>query len=149
MTILIPKIDANQLSKTDFDRFNNLNSKQYGLCLATKVADKLSTQKNKKDLYFYHRDYCGLGIFYTDEKFILSTVFDGFPTHEVIAEFIEKSVFTDWLAIESDQSMSLYGTKFNNQTITKMRLNWFLEDNYSPVWNNFCQYAQKASSTDF
>ncbi len=139
MKLFIPKISLNQLSSKEIDVFNNLNSDVYGNELANNVAEKLT--KSKQDgIYFSHRDYCGLGIFYHEEKFILSTVYDGYGMDTILAESDSKLEFISWLSHESDQSMSLYGDKFNNQTITKLRLHWFLEDTYSPVWNAFCQY---------
>lgn len=143
MKLIIPKISLNQLSDKEIQIFYNLNSENYGKELSNDVAEKLAKSPSEyKGLYFLHRDYCGIGIFIQKEKFILSTVYDGYGIDSIIAEFDSKSEFIEWLSNESDQSMSLFGEKFNNQTITKLRLNWYLEDNYSPVWNNYCQYVR-------
>lgn len=39
--------------------------------------------------------------------------------------------------------MALFGERFDNQTITKTRLNGYLEANYSPVWNEYCTYLRE------
>lgn len=142
MEIYIPKISLAQLSHKETDLLYQLKSENYGRKLAKKVAKKLMEAGNS-GLYFAHRDYCGIGIFYQSDNFVLSTVYDGYGIDQVILKFDFQSEFIDWLANENDQSMSLYGEKFNNQTITKLRLDWFLEENYSPVWNSYCLYARK------
>ncbi len=141
--MIIPRISLNQLSDKEVQIFHGLNSGNYGKRLSNGVAEKLAKSTSEYEgLYFSHRDYCGIGIFVQKEKFVLSTVYDGYGVDSIIAEFDSKSEFIEWLSNESDQSMSLFGEKFNNQTITKLRLNWYLEDNYSPVWNSYCQYIR-------
>ena len=81
--------------------------------------------------------------FFYKKEFVLSTVYDGYGPNSIIIIFDSKEEFITWLSKESDQSMSLYGEEFNNQTITKLRLDWFLEDNYSPVWNSYCNYVSE------
>lgn len=141
MQLLVPKIDSSQLTGQELALYKNLNDTPYGLELAKEVTAKLSdTVKVSQGLYHAHRDYCGLGLFYENGTFKLTTVNDGYGPDSTIASSDSKSVFTTWLAKENDQSMSLYGEKFNNQTITKIRLDWYLQANYSPVWNDFCAY---------
>ncbi|MBQ4912841.1 hypothetical protein J8L85_00230 [Maribacter sp. MMG018] len=143
MKINISKISFEKLTKKELQVFHNLNNENYGEKIAHKVSEKLKQSVNESDgLYFSHRDYCGIGIFFQKGSFILSTVYDGHGIDKVIAEFNSDTEFINWLSKENDQSMSLYGEKFNNQTITKLRLNWFLEDNYSPVWNDYCEYIR-------
>ncbi len=143
MKLLIPKITLDQLSNTQQQIFYNLNTQRYGEPIASAVVEKLMSLPSEYDgLYFSHKDYCGIGMFYLKEKFILSTVYDGYNLDLIIAEFNSKNQFVTWLSNQSDQSMSLYGERFNNQTITKIRLNWFLEDHYSPVWNSYCNYLK-------
>ena len=148
----ILKIALKKLSKNEFARFNKLNSEPYGNELALKISEKLikcketdSPPKNYcgKGIHFAHRDYCGIGIFYFKEEFVLSTVFDGYGPDSIIIIFDSEEEFIKWLANESDQGMSLYGKEFNNQTITKLRLDWYLEENYSPVWNSYCNYVSE------
>ncbi|MGC1203709.1 MAG: hypothetical protein WA839_02350 [Flavobacteriaceae bacterium] len=151
MKIHIPKISFETLHKKQIDEFCKLNSEKYGNEFALKVTRKLmSTDYKNNGIYFSHRDYCGIGMFFSKEKFILTTVFDGYGydgygSEEVIVEFDSDTEFINWLSNENDQSMSLYGEKFNNQTITKLRLDWFLQENYSPVWNDYCRYVREIS----
>jgi hypothetical protein len=145
MKIHIPKISFETLYKKQIDEFCKLNSRKYGDELALKVTSKLMSTGNKNNgIYFFHRDYCGIGIFFSKEKFILSTVND-YGIDKIIIELDSKTEFINWLSNENDQSMSLYGEIFNNQTITKLRLDWYLEENYSPVWNTYCQYVRESS----
>lgn len=144
MKLKIPKISLDVLSPKETPIYYKLKSENYGEKLAIQVAEKLRQSPNR-GLYFAHRDYCGIGIFYQNGNFVLSTVSDGYGIDEVIAEFDSQSEFIDWLGKENDQSMSLYGEKFNNQTITLLRLHWFLEADYSPVWNAYCRYARETS----
>jgi hypothetical protein len=142
MELHIPKITLESLSETQVAQFKNLSSQAYGEQLAIKVSEKLINNPAEiHGLFLSHRDYCGLGLFIDKDTFILSTVYDGYGIHTIIASFNSKADFVTWLAHENDQSMSLFGEKFNNQTITKLRLDWFLEAHYSPVWNDYCLYA--------
>ena len=143
LKLIIPKISLNQLSDKEIQLFYTLNAEKYGKRLSSDVAEKLAKSTSEfEGLYFSHRDYCGIGIFIQKGTFILSTVYDGYGIDSIIAAFNSKSEFIEWLSNESDQSMSLFGEKFNNQTLTRLRLNWYLEDDYSPVWNSYCQYIR-------
>jgi len=146
LKINIPKISFDKLTKKESDVFYNLNSENYGKKISRSVSKKLKQSVNEYyGIYFSHRDYCGIGIFFKNGIFILSTVYDGYGIDEVIAEFDSETEFINWLSNQNDQSMSFYGEKFNNQTITKLRLDWFLEENYSPVWNDYCRYVREIS----
>lgn len=142
MALLIPKIQTKNLRKEELALFYNLDAVPYGKALATSVSQKLKKAPDVyHGLYHSHRDYCGLGLFYENGFFKLTTVNDGYGPDITVANFNSQSDFLAWLTKENDQSMSLYGDKFNNQTITKLRLEWYLEDNYSPVWNAYCAYV--------
>ncbi len=149
MKINRSKIPLETLTKDEIKSYNNLSSKKYGEKLATKVAEKLLGLNSEIDgIYHSHRDYCGLGIFSFNGKFFLVTVIDGSGYIDApILELDSKAEFIKWLSNENDQSMSLYGMDFNNQTITKLRLDWFLEENYSPDWNNYARYTRKIRSS--
>ena len=143
MNLLTPKIEVKELTKQEILLYKNLSTIAYGIELAVKVTEKLIKATDVYyGLYHAHRDYCGLGFFYENGSFTLSVVNDGYAPGEPIANFDSKNDFTKWLALENDQSMSLYGEKFNNQTITKIRLEWYLEDKYSPVWNDYYAYVR-------
>ena len=143
MNLLTPKIEVKELLKQEASLYENISTTPYGTALAAKVTEKLIKASDVYyGLYHAHRDYCGLGLFYQNNSFTLAVVNDGYAPGEPIANFDSKSEFTKWLALENDQSMSLYGEKFNNQTITKIRLEWYLEDKYSPVWNDYCAYVR-------
>ncbi|MGV3762942.1 hypothetical protein [Parapedobacter sp.] len=149
----IPNISRDSLSEKDLEIFHSLDQVRYGEELAGRVAEKLkrmSTGLNENDhyavsgLYHAHRDYCGTGLYFFDGKFTLGEVNDGMGPHPVLIVFESEQEFVSWLADQSDQGMSLYTRRsFNNQTITKMRLTWYLEDEYSPVWNSYCMYVGK------
>ncbi|MFD0796221.1 hypothetical protein ACFQZJ_02015 [Maribacter chungangensis] len=143
MKLFAPKIETKKLTKKELALYHNLNAVPYGNALATSVSQKLIKSKDAHHgLYHSHRDYCGLGLFYENGLFTLATVNDGYGPDSTVASFDSQTYFISWLAHENDQSMSLYGEKFNNQTITKIRLEWYLEDNYSPVWNAYCTYVR-------
>ncbi len=143
MNLLTPKIQVKDLIKQETSLYINLSTIAYGKELAAKVTEKLLKATDVYyGLYHAHRDYCGLGLFFENDLFKLTTVYDGYGPQSTIVSFNSKEEFLEWLATENDQSMSLYGEKFNNQTITKIRLEWYLKDNYSPVWNDYCAYVR-------
>lgn len=135
------KINKDTLSEKDLKIYHNLDDLPFGSELAEQVAVKLHVSEG---VYHGHRDYCGLGLFYYANYYTLGSVYDGYDApNEIIVTFKEKTDFVNWLAKESDQSMSVYGERFNNQTITKIRLEWFLEEQYSPVWNDYRRYIRE------
>ncbi|WP_298502725.1 hypothetical protein [uncultured Maribacter sp.] len=138
-----PKIEIESLSKKETETYNALDSNKYGEVLAQQVANKLAENSNN-GLYHSHKYYCGLGLFFSEEGYTLNTVDDGCASYvnNLIITFLSKTEFVEWLSKENDQSMSLYSEKFNNQTITKTRLKWYLEDGYSPIWNAYCLYLR-------
>ena len=145
LTVHMPKMTLKQLNKKELKIYRNLNSENYGEDLSLQVAEKLTKASARNGLYFAHRDYCGLGIFYQENTYVLGTVYDGYGITDPIITFNSKEAFVTWLASENDKNMALYGEKFNNQTITKSRINWFLDPNYSPVWNDYCMYLKAQS----
>lgn len=143
MKLVIPKLSVEKLSQKELDVLGELSSLEYGQELASQVANKLMAMEGEGlGLRHHHRDYCGMGLYYKEGIFILSTVYDGYGPDAVIAEFESYLEFVNWLSSETDQSMALYGERFNNQTITKLRIDWFLEEDYSPVWNSYCEYVR-------
>ena len=130
------KISPEGLSEYDQAIYQKLNAEVYGKELATKVCEKLMKMDYIQGLHLSHRDYCGIGIFLSGDQFVLCLVPDGWGMDNILTIGSQES-FISWLASESDQSMSLYGHEFNNQTITQIRLKWFLEDHYSPSWNDY------------
>ena len=117
----------------------DLQKSQYGLALASAVADRLY---NGDVLAYGHRDYCGMGLRFADGEFIYGEVSDGeLPTSEELKiwsdiphkferlTFSSKSDFVAWLAAQSDTS--LHGTDLRgpqlvgNQRITLKRLESF------------------------
>lgn len=79
--------------------------------------------------------YCGTGLYFFEDKYTIGEVNDGMGPYPIIATFENEDEFVTWLANQNDQSMSLMAAvtnnytsfKFNNQTITKIRLEYFLE----------------------
>ena len=113
-------------------RDNNL----YGAELAKKVSQKIFDNPTS-GVFFSHRDYCGMGIQFIKEKqlAIYAAVCDGqFPELESkdssIRTFKDATELAEWLAVQSDESLSLSETGDNwlidNQTITRLRLLEFI-----------------------
>lgn len=161
MKSFFPEISPSSLSEQDLEIFHSLGQETYGRELAGKVAEKLKRDpiKLNEDGYYVgsggfrlsHRDYCGVGLYFFEGKFTLGEVNDGMGPYPILITFENQEEFTAWLANQSDQSMSLMvrndrlSFNFNNQTITKIRLEYFLEDDYDPVWNSYCAYVGKRS----
>lgn len=141
MELLIPQITLETLTESERERYIALDQRPYGKQLAHSVATKLTRNPTESGgLYFSHRDYCGMGLYIYDGKFTLGAVNDGRGPFPIVAIFEFEADFVQWLANASDQSMALYGDNFNNQTLTKLRLEWYLEADYSSIWNAFCEY---------
>lgn len=141
MQLYNSKIELDSLDPSELQIYQDLDMEPYGIDIATKVCKKLMQNPGEDHgLYFSHRDYCGLGLYYINLQFILGVVNDGYGPAPLLASCDSENDFVDWLSRESDQTMSLYGSHFNNQTITKSRLEWYLEENYSPTWNMYCLY---------
>src|SRR5690606_27498156 len=159
MELPILKIPYQRLTEAEQDEYYGLSDEPYGTTLAAKVAEKLkrnpsSLSKNgfcttAGGLYHAHRDYCGIGLYFFEGKFILGEVNDGMGPQPMLGIFEDEEQFVVWLASQSDQSMSVivdgrYGSgRFNNQTITKVLLQWYLEEQYSPGWNAYCAYVKE------
>jgi len=142
--LLIPKIEIESLTSKELKIYKHLNQSPYGMALATQVTAKLKKNPNESGgLYLSHRDYCGLGIYLLRNRFCLGIVNDGRGPYPTILSFDHSHEFTSWLASENDQSMALYGERFNNQTISKIRLEWYLDNAYSPIWNAYCTYVRE------
>lgn len=154
-----PEKPYEKLTQKELEVYRELSSTPYGETLARQVAEKLirdSSERSKNGsystgggLYHSHRDYCGIGLYYYDRQFVIGEVNDAMGPDPVLVAFDDREEFISWLAGQSDQSMSLvvsdrYGsTRFNNQTITKIRLEWYLEEHYSPTWNAYCVYLRE------
>ena len=141
-------VSYESLTEKEQEIYHTLDDVPYGVKLATAVAGKL--KQEPAALYHAHRDYCGIGLYFFEQKFTLGEVNDGMGPHPVLATFDDEAVFVEWLARQSDQSMALivnntYGSRFNNQTITRLRLQWYLEEDYSPTWNAYAMYAREQS----
>jgi hypothetical protein len=97
----------------------------FGEPLARRVAQALS----RGDLCFSHRDYCGTGLFLSPSgHYLYATVEDGGPA-EVLREFPSLEPFVEWLAQQSDASLSRFGETdfvFLNQTLRRQRLEEFV-----------------------
>ena len=152
-------LSPDSLTEVDQEIYHALSDEPYGTSLATAVAEKLKqTATSVSDngyhtsngLYHAHRDYCGIGLYFFKGKFTLGEVNDGMGPHPILATFDDDEQFVAWLAAQSDRSMSLifdatYYNRFNNQTITRLRLQWYLEEHYSPTWNAYAVYAREQS----
>lgn len=154
-----PENPYEKLTEKEREIYHGLSDTPYGETLARKVAEKLIQAPSKLSengsyttsggLYHSHRDYCGIGLYYYEGQFAIGEVNDAMGPDPVLVKFDDREEFISWLAGQSDQSMSLvvsdrYGSmRFNNQTITKIRLEWYLDERYSPTWNAYCAYLRE------
>lgn len=144
MKLEIDKIPVSALTAGELKIYLELDDRVYGKDLSLRVTKKLLENiDDNGGLYHAHRDYCGLGLYVHKGLFTLGTVYDGRGPFPIVATFGSEADFVEWLSRQSDQSMALYGEQFNNQTIDRIRLEWFLDDGYSPIWNLFCEYVRE------
>ena len=104
--------------------------------MAERVAQRL---KMKCDLAYDHRDYCGTGLTWRNGKFIYGGVYDGLVGSTVIKEFGNEREFVEWLAEQTDYSLSgADEDQFykNNQRITLTRLFSFVSSKPTPRFEN-------------
>ncbi|MEV4884567.1 hypothetical protein MRBLMN1_003082 [Chitinophaga ginsengisegetis] len=97
----------------------------YGLELAEQVAAALSHGA----LCYSHRDYCGMGLEKnTDGNYVYAAVWDGWL--EPVHTFNSRQAFVQWLAVQSDASLSRVNEPdtwlWNNQVINRQRLEEFV-----------------------
>ena len=93
----------------------------FGISIAKAVADRV---ENGAEYHESHRDYCGMGFFYEESKYIYGTVMDGFLSERVMT-FNSKDEFINWLAIQSDDTLDGKeegAFNHNNQRITRAKL---------------------------
>ncbi|XXF78802.1 hypothetical protein P2318_03305 [Myxococcaceae bacterium GXIMD 01537] len=103
-----------------------LSTEPFGVDLARRVARALK----KYALHHGHRDYCGMGLFGTEDGgFVYTSVYDGgFIDADVVKRFKDEEQLIAWLAAQSDASLSNYGGEdfsFRNQTLDRARLEDF------------------------
>ncbi len=150
MQILKQPITPQELQANEIEIYVQLDDQMYGRELAQKIVEKLTDNPSEgKGLYFSHRDYCGQGLFFIDNDYLLAEVYDGRIASEIWIKTSNRIQFTHWLSEQSDQSFSLITSRFNNQTITKVRLDYYLSPHYSSVWNDYCRYIQNNNYQDF
>lgn len=138
----LPLINISSLNDDEYEIYQALDQEAFAMELANKVVEKLFNTMD--GLYFSHRDYCGVGIYVVEDIIVIGEVNDGMGPHPIFISFDNQVEFTDWLSRQSDQSMSLCTrSSFNNQTITKIRLEYFLQADYSSNWNSYCMYLAK------
>lgn len=150
MNLSSSHLEVSNLTEKEFLTYKDLNSERFGLQLSQLIARKLSTTTERSaginvygdGLYHSHRDYCGIGIYFIDRAYTIGEVNDGMGPFPIISTFDTEEEFIHWLADQSDQSMSIFTlTSFNNQTITRLRMEYYLEEDYSPIWNDFATYV--------
>jgi hypothetical protein len=100
----------------------------YGPALAGQVAEALLRGLR---LAHAHRDYCGMGLEYRNHQFYYGEVWDGYYVEEPKVTFATREAFVQWLAQQSDQSLSRVEETdpwyWDNQTITQQRLQEFVQ----------------------
>lgn len=106
-----------------------------GEMLAARVADRLD---DGAVLIYVHRDYCGMGLAKDEDTYVYASVWDGYPptiadirTPPVGQKFASRDKFIEWLASQTDESLSgreLDQAFFHgNQRITVQRLREFTD----------------------
>ncbi len=100
----------------------------YGRELAESVARWL--QKGVS-LHYSHRDYCGTGFTYQDNKYVYGEVDTG-EFSFIIQSFVSEILFVEWLAKQCDFSLarleSIRPSTRDNQVITRARLLEFINE---------------------
>lgn len=107
-----------------------------GEMLATRVADRLD---DGAVLTYVHRDFCGMGLAKDEDTYVYASVWDGYPptiadirTAPAGLKFPTRDKFIEWLAAQSDESLSgreLDQAFFHgNQRITLQRLHEFADN---------------------
>lgn len=112
--------------------YNYCCRKPFGKEISATFVNKLM-EKRDSGLYYFHPDYCGIGIFYdkNNKIFYISEVEDGKRSDD-IKTFHNENVLINWLSNQSNWTMS--GASYNsdhlkvkpNQTITLYRLIKFI-----------------------
>lgn len=116
------------------ETIQSLSKAPFGKALMNQVAIKL--EKGHK-LEYNHRDYCGLGLKYDEnKKYVLYAKWESMEEPKLIWE--TKKSFIEYMSIQSDYSLSgadraneaIYESSLhslNNQRITKKRLMDFVK----------------------
>ncbi len=110
---------------------------EVGKALAQAVAQRLMAGEV---LAYQHRDYCGIGLMFTEGVFVCGEVFDGSLSpqawdsageHQV---FSSRSQFVNWLAKQTDASLAgkELADEFNrdNQRLSLARLRAFAQQTF-------------------
>ncbi len=102
--------------------------------IGKRIAGKL---KSGKSLYNQHRDYCGHGLTFADDKYCVVAVYDGsLECKDIIASFENEQDFVSFISRQSDYTLagaskneSAFYTEdtflLNNQRLTKKVLGQF------------------------
>lgn len=103
------------------------NRTPYGAALAEQVADALR-RGERGFLGYGHRDYCGFGLEYKAGEYRYGSIWEGdLEAHQT---FPDRAAFVQWLAAQSDFSLSQVDTPdpwlWDNQTLTQQRLQEFV-----------------------
>lgn len=109
------------------------DTQAYGIAFAERVAHALQSGGS---VYYRHRDYCGMGLWFEQECFCYDEIYDcgPHPLEEVKANgpargghvFETRHAFVGWLAQQSDHSLAGFEHEnpfwHENQRITRARL---------------------------
>lgn len=87
-------------------------AEQVALCLQTGLR-----------ICYHHRDYCGMGLCFIEDKYVYGPVHDGDfwpnPPGGGRLEFSSKEAFVSWLARQTDHT---FGLETDHQSMTVARL---------------------------
>lgn len=97
----------------------------YGHTLAQNVLNHLRLGHT---LAYYHRDYCGTGLWLNDNRIEYGDRYDG-GADRVLHTFDDDTAFVGWLAAQSNASLARLEEEnpfyWGNQTLTRARLEAF------------------------
>ncbi len=115
----------------------NAQKNRVGKALAQAVAQRLMTGEV---LAYQHRDYCCIGLLFTDGVFVCGEVYEGSLSLQAWGEtcehhiFSTRSEFVNWLAKQTDDSLAgkQLAHEFNrdNQRLTLARLRAFAKQSF-------------------
>ena len=139
MELLVPKIAVASLTDEERKKYNRLKKKPFGRDLAMAVYQTMKDRKSKWSGVLYRgTGYCGIGLFLDKYgRALVQAVYRGTAALPVIIKFSSNEhEFVDWLAGESEQSISLFGERFTGHSITKARLVHYLNNQNGDMYSN-------------
>ncbi len=96
----------------------------------TELAEQVAIRLKESSIGYGHRDYCGMGLELSNDTYRYGELWDGIM-NEPDLYWDNKKSFVDWLARQSDASLSRLESKdpfyWGNQVINEERLREFVQ----------------------